>query len=1135
MVGEGSAVQVPVRSSSTVAAPVPVRRLLGLATFWAVAIVWVTALLAGSDPASPGSQLIGSVAILAAILFCLVSCILVVRRRTPARLSWSLIAVGMGLGALGQLGYVVTALSATQTTPSTLGDTLAFLGYFLPTVAAIFAFPRRAELLISRFRQILDALVITIGVLLISEATVLGAVLELTDTSTLAGWLHLAYLVADIAICALVLCIGMRQLPGDRLTWFFLGSGLLVVAVSDSIYVRLLADGATYLTATPLAAGWMLGPVLIGLATLVPMTGRLSHGRDYTVLLQLLPYVPVIGSLVVLGLGAGVNDPSLLITGALLLVVLMIRQVMIVYENVSLTRDLEGKVATRTAELTTLGSIVTSSSDAIVGVSRDNRITAWNPAAEKLFEHLTADVVGRSPDVLREGAAVETSVLLDRAARGESLDTYEVDWLRADGRHVPVAMTVSPILDADGVQGISIFAQDITERRHAAETLEQARQDALASSQLKSEFLATMSHEIRTPMNAVIGLTSLLLETELDDTQRMYAEGVQSAGGALLTVIDDILDFSKLEAGKVILDHSDFSPRQLVEEVGTLIAPAAGTKGLELIAYGLPDLPAAVNGDAGRVRQILLNLASNAVKFTPQGEVIIKVGAVATDRDRARLRFEVIDTGIGIAEKDQGRLFESFSQADASTTRRFGGTGLGLAISRRLVEVMGGTIGLESEVNIGSTFWFEVTLRAAGRAGPSVEELSRDLLADLRALIVDDNATNRTLLEAQLAGWGMHTDAVDSAVGAFARLRTAALEGHPYDLVALDAHMPDEDGLGLAARVTADPVLAGQLMIMLTSGLPPEPEAMRETGISYWLPKPLRSVDLFDRLMRLMSHREAELRARRRIVQHPSPPAGDGGPVLVVDSHPVRRLVAKRLLSRLGYQVHDVTAGEEALEAVKATSYAAVLIDCSPGSSDGFENAQEIRRLDGDDLTPIVAMITYATADERERCLAAGMEHRVSRPLDSDVLQAALNETARSTLVHHHDRPVTSNPDRLDDDHDVIDASRLEDLDELSAGDGTSLLTSLIESYVHRAPSRVEALEQAINDGDLQEVTAVAHELKGASGTIGAPRVMTYAAEIEHRSRDGLTPSPDSLPRLRAELEAATRALADYVRAPHPR
>lgn len=1130
MVPRGSGRDRDVGSSATPVAELPLRRLVVLGVSWTIVILTVTYVLAYGDPASTGAQLVGSTAILAAILFCLVASVLAARRWRRARLGWALIAVGMGLGAIGQLGWVATALSESETAPSALADTLAFLGYILPTVAAIFAFPRRTELRISRYRQVLDVLVITIGVILISEATVLEAVVESTDTSTLAGWLHRAYLVADIAICALVLCLGMRQLPGDRMTWFVLGSGLLVVAISDSIYVRLLAEGGEFLTATPLAAGWMLGPVLIASATFIPMTGREVRGRDYALLLQLLPYLPVLGALVILSLNAVDRDPLLLLTAGLLLLAVTIRQVMIVYENVSLTRDLEGKVASRTAELTTLGSIVTSSTDAIVGVSRDNRITAWNPAAEKLFGHSAAEVIGQPPETLLKEAGPASADMLARAERGEELAGFEVDWRRPDDTSIPVALTISPILDSDGVQGISIFAQDITQRRREAETLERAREDALASSRLKSEFLATMSHEIRTPMNAVIGLTALLLETELDPTQRTYAEGVQSAGGALLSVIDDILDISKLEAGKVVLDQQDFSPRQLVEEVGALMAPAASAKGLELIAYCLPDVPAAVHGDSGRIRQILLNLASNAVKFTPQGEVIIKVAAVGGDRERTRLRFDVIDTGIGIAVKDQSRLFESFSQADASTTRRFGGTGLGLAISRRLVEVMGGTIAVESEVDVGSVFSVELSLRTANRPEPSGDEFGHDLLVGLRVLVVDDNATNRTLLKSQLESWQLQVALAEDAPRAFSLLRSAALQGQPYDIVALDANMPEVDGLDLARRITADPVLEGSAMIMLTSGLYPEPRTMREAGITQWLPKPIRSEELFDRLMRLVGPREHELQVRREYAAAGQPHGDLVGQVLVIDDQPVSRIVVKRLLFRLGFDVRCVSDGRESVELLQQAAYSAVLVNVDSPGIDAVDIGRTVRQVEGPGRgTPVVAMITRSTTEERERCLRAGIEHLVSRPLDTVTVGAVLASVARPTPTGQ--TGDVGGSDGATDDR-TIDPSRLEDLAELAAPDGSSLMVTMVESFARRSADRTRALREAVASGDRESVLAIAHELKGASGTIGAQRVMSSAADIEQRARRGEDPSAESVTALITELQIAVRELTDLVAPP---
>ncbi|WP_049804610.1 hybrid sensor histidine kinase/response regulator [Microlunatus phosphovorus] len=1102
------------------------RLLIAFGIGWALAVLLVALLLARRDPASIQAQVIGSVSILAALIFACVCCVLAVRRRTAARLAWIFMAVGMGLGGLGQVGWVLTALSNTESSPSAIADTLSFLGYMVPSVLAVLAFPRRSELLISRFRQLLDALVITIGVLLISEATVLGAVLRNADFGTLDSWLHLAYLVSDVAICALVLGFGMRQLPGDRLTWFFLGSGLLIIAVSDSVYVWLMAHGVEFATATPLAAGWMAGPALIGLATFIPMSGWHSRGRDYTLLLQLLPYLPFAGALVLLGIGVGDRDPYFLTTAGLLLVVVTGRQVMIVYENVSLTRDLEAKVARRTSELAALGSIVTSSTDAIVGVSLDSRITSWNPSAARLYGYPLDHVIGRSPDFLLADAGVDAKTLLARAVRGERMDGYEIDWSRPDGSVVPIALTVSPIVGGERVEGISIFAQDITSRRREAEALERAREEALTTARLKSEFLATMSHEIRTPMNAVIGLTALLLETELDPTQRLYTEGVQSGGDALLSVIDDILDFSKLEAGKVVLEQSDFSLRHVVEEVGALMAPTATTKGLELIAYCLPDVPEALHGDAGRIRQVLLNLASNAVKFTQEGEVIIKVAVVGVDRDRCRLRLEVIDTGIGIAEEHRGRLFESFSQADASTTRRFGGTGLGLAISRRLVEVMGGTITLESEVGVGSRFIVELGLRTATRAEPTARSVSHDLLAGLRVLVVDDNSTNGTLLETQLRSWSMEPEIVDGAQEAFQLLRSAAIEGRPYDLAALDAHMPEVDGLELARRVTMDPILRGLPMIMLTSGLYPGPEAMREAGISQWLPKPVRNGDLFDRLIRLMAPREKELLRRRAHQGESGSPHEPGGsdPVLVVGEDPARRILTGRFLASLGFEIRSVADGEEALEVLAGTAVRAVLIDLEVEES--LDVARAIRRTQGAGREiPIAAVVCNATAEDRERYLAVDVSSLLFCPLDTASLRSTLVELPPAQGLH--DVPLTTAPEPAEEpDDDVLDLSRLMDLTELVTADGTRLVESMVASYVRRSSDWVEALRDAVATDDREAMVAITHELKGSSGTIGAQRVMHHAAGIEQRTRSGASLSAAAVDDLLAEMDAAVRALS---------
>lgn len=425
-------------------------------------IVPVTGYLAGNESSSAFAQTLGNLAILLTAIFALVACALAARRRTAAARGWALMTLAVSLWTLGQTIYTYYGLTRNHVYPFPSAADAGFLSFAPVVAAALFAFPRPPALLISRLRGVLDALVITAEILVISDVTVLQPVREVIDLETLAGWTSLAYPVVDVTISSIVFSLGMRQARGRRLTWLCLGVGLVTLAVSDSLYVRLLAEGQTAITGTPLTGGWMLAFLLIGLATLAPTRAAPEVvGRDLALGLQLIPYVPVLGVLMVLGVDEVTEDYVLLGAAALLLLFVTVRQVMIIYENASLTSDLEARVAARTAELNTLGSIVTSSSDAIVGVSLDNVITAWNPAAERLYGHRAADVVGRTSGFLAPNGDQGVQELLARAKAGQDLGGSEMEWTRPDGSTVPIAVTVSPIVADDGVAGISIFGQDI--------------------------------------------------------------------------------------------------------------------------------------------------------------------------------------------------------------------------------------------------------------------------------------------------------------------------------------------------------------------------------------------------------------------------------------------------------------------------------------------------------------------------------------------------------------------------------------------------------------------------------------------------------------------------------------------------
>lgn len=758
------------------------------------------------------------------------------------------------------------------------------------------------------------------------------------------------------------------------------------------------------------------------------------------------------------------------------------------------------------AQQARLAALVESSDDAIIAQTFDGRIVDWNAGAEMTYGYSAEEAVGQNISmIIPDDRRKETENMRDTLLQGKLIRNRETQRQHKNGKLIPVSLTLSPIRDAGGrVVLLSTIERDISRRVKRQLELQEALAMAEQASQARAEFVANVSHELRTPMVAIIGMTDLSLDEDLPAEVRDNLQTVRTSADVLMELIDEVLDFSKLESGQFELESAPFGIRELCDSLAKAMGLRAYEKGLELVNNVADDVPDRLVGDALRLRQLISNLVSNAIKFTESGEIEVSVSLQRKTRNAVILRFAVRDTGIGVAAEDRERIFAPFTQGDASSTRSYGGTGLGLTICRQLAELMGGKLAVESNSEGGSTFSFDAKLECA----PDTErhdESPQDRLRDLKGmpvLVVDDNETNRKLLERTLANWSLNPVTVESGEAALEELRTAADQNRRFPLVILDALMPDMDGFDVASEIEQDPDLAQSTVLMLSSA---DRKAFRdrlnEVELSAFLEKPVTQSDLWDSIVSTMDG--LPVRQGQRGARDLRQTAARSLNILLVEDTPANQKVVSRILEKRGHQVEIAHNGRDALEKLDSSSieFDLVLMDVQMPIMDGFQTTSAIRKLDNTDLRslPIIAMTAHAMKGDREKCLAAGMDSYLSKPIDARKLV---------TLVESYVFKE-SLADRSGSESVTWDAGGFPQLLDIEAaltrlGGDRELLHDMLEFFTEDVPPLLQQIRTSLGEQDADQLERAAHSLKGLLANFDAGgQVVSMAAELQEQGSKG--------------------------------